>query len=392
MRIAKLDYSEFVNTDREWQTSSCTFDQVNLIVGKNASGKSRTLNVIFSIAANLSDQKKLTFSEGHYKLGFSNGIETDYELEYHNRKVAVEKFFNSERVFLERNADSTGEIYYAEEKKKLRFQMAEDELAVVSRRDLVQHPFLEPLIQWAENLNYYRFGTALGKDRFSAASRVRNVELSKVLPKTRNTQLVVDKYIHGESEFGDKFRKLIINDMTEVGFPIQEVIYKALEGFVVDPALTEEFSLPGESVSISPIGLAIKEADLPGRTSQYEISDGMFRALSLIIQINLSLLLERPSCILIDDIGEGLDYERSSALIKLLIHKAEESSVQLIMSTNDRFVMNNVPLKYWILLERRGGLSVHHNYRNSKKEFDNFALTGLSNFDFFSSQSYLTRE
>ena len=100
------------------------------------------------------------------------------------------------------------------------------------------------------------------------------------------------------------------------------------------------------------------------------------------MQINYAVLAGQPSCILIDDIGEGLDFERSCALIKLLMEKARTSSVQLVMSSNDRFVMNAVPLEDWSVLQRhRGGCSVR-NYANSKEAFDEFKFTGLNNFDF----------
>jgi hypothetical protein len=55
-------------------------------------------------------------------------------------------------------------------------------------------------------------------------------------------------------------------------------------------------------------------------------------------------MMKTPATILIDDIGEGLDFDRSSRLIKLLIEIAEKNeNIRLIMSTNDRFVMNAVP-------------------------------------------------
>ena len=91
---------------------------------------------------------------------------------------------------------------------------------------------------------------------------------------------------------------------------------------------------------------------------------------------------------LIDDIGEGLDFERSTALIKLLIDKAKESAVQLIMTTNDRFTMNSVPLEYWSVIHRVGGKCRVFNYDNSRKIFDEFVYTGLSNFDFFATEFY----
>ncbi|NJO94621.1 MAG: ATP-binding protein [Hydrococcus sp. RM1_1_31] len=135
--------------------------------------------------------------------------------------------------------------------------------------------------------------------------------------------------------------------------------------------------------------LYVKEHDLAEMTEQIYMSQGMFRALSLIIQINYLLLAGKPSCILIDDIGEGLDFERSSALIQLLIRKAETGIVQLIMTTNDRFIMNGVPLDYWSVIERKPGLAKLHNTSNSKQIFEDFKFTGLNNFDFFSTQFYI---
>ena len=119
------------------------------------------------------------------------------------------------------------------------------------------------------------------------------------------------------------------------------------------------------------------------------MSQGMFRALSLLVQLNFSLLSKTPSCILIDDIGEGLDYDRSKSLIEIIIEKIKDSSVQVIMTTNDRFVMNKVPLEYWSVIQRVPRKSLFYNYQNSKATFEEFEYTGLSNFDFLSSEYYI---
>jgi energy-coupling factor transporter ATP-binding protein EcfA2 len=90
-----------------------------------------------------------------------------------------------------------------------------------------------------------------------------------------------------------------------------------------------------------------------------------------------------PTTILIDDIGEGLDFERSTKLIEILIELAEKNdSIQLIMSTNDRYVMNKVPFKYWQLIDRKGSECKVYNYQNSREIFEEFKYTGLNNFDF----------
>jgi hypothetical protein len=136
----------------------------------------------------------------------------------------------------------------------------------------------------------------------------------------------------------------------------------------------------------------LSEKDSGAVVWQPNISQGMFRALSLIIQITYNILKNLPTTILIDDIGEGLDFDRSSRLIKLLVEIAEKNeNIQLIMSTNDRFVMNAVPLQYWQVIQRNGGECQVFNYQNSKEKFDEFEYMGLNNFDFLATD-YLNSE
>ena len=80
-------------------------------------------------------------------------------------------------------------------------------------------------------------------------------------------------------------------------------------------------------------------------------------------------MAQKATCILIDDIGEGLDFDRSCRLIHILRAKAQEANIQLILSTNDRFVMNEVPLEEWSVLQRKGSHVRVRNYQNSQEVF-----------------------
>ena len=108
----------------------------------------------------------------------------------------------------------------------------------------------------------------------------------------------------------------------------------------------------------------------------------MFRVLSLVTLTNYLTMARKASCLIIDDIGEGLDFDRSCLLIDLLREKAQEFSLQLIAATNDKFVMNRVPLDEWSVLRRRGSHLVVLDQENSKDLFEEFRFTGLSNFSF----------
>jgi hypothetical protein len=90
---------------------------------------------------------------------------------------------------------------------------------------------------------------------------------------------------------------------------------------------------------------------------------------------------------LIDDIGEGLDFERSEKLIKVIVGRGAKN-LQILMSTNDRFVMNAVDLAFWRIVDRKGSRVKIWDEDNDAKRFGGFKYTGLSNFDFFASGAY----
>lgn len=370
MQLETITYAQFEGKPEEWSITDFSFGNINLIVGKNATGKSRTLNIIQALGNLVSGYIKLQFKSGNYKALFNeDGEKLTYFLKYEKSKVIKEKLVIGSTTKLDRGRRGEGTIYAVKEKRDMKFQAPPSELACVNRRDSVQHPFFEDLHKWGKNLRSYLFGTPLGRDHYAVFQKDKEEEKLN-LKDTKQTVAIFKK---GQKKYSKEFVDNIKTDMTKVGFNLDNI------------TVGSPISITFQNLLEPPQGILVKEGDLKGTTDQNSISQGMFRALSLIIQLNYSLLASVPSCILIDDIGEGLDYERASALIKLLIDKAKKSSVQLIMSTNDRFVMNNVPLEYWSIMRRFPNESKIYNYKNSRKQFDDFELTGLNNFDFFTS-------
>jgi hypothetical protein len=351
----------------------------------NTAGKSFSLNIINGLSNLVSGDKSVIATSGNYDVLFSNeNQKIEYILKYEHGVVLKEILCidsNPINPLLERGPDGMGKIYYEKEKKILEFQTPQNELASVNRRDSLQHSFLEELYNWGKSVRLYYFGTQLGKEVLAVlVKRNQHQENEPAILNLKDTNQVVAIFRKAQKEFPKSFNKLVIDDMKSIGYYLTEIGIAPLESLVI------RGNIPGEIM-----GLYVQEKDLKGKTDQINMSQGMFRALSLIVQITYSQLADVPSCILIDDIGEGLDYERSSALVKLLVNKAKNTKVQLIMSTNDRFIMNNVPLEYWSVIYRKGGTSTIYNYQNSKELFDSFQLTGLNNFDFFSSD-YLLKE
>lgn len=385
----KLDIVEYIENEglpSQWSIEGCQLGYINLIVGKNATGKSRILRAIDILADLLADQTEIKSNskKRQWKFIFNANLSedrTEYSLIIDHDQVTLEKFVVGSKTYLDRGEGGEGRIFAEELQTQMKFQTPTDKLAAVERRDSVQHPFFESLYNWAKSLRYYQFGTSLGKSylgRFPQGKDIRK------LTDFKDSKFVVEIFKIGQEDFGDNFVESIKKDMKSIGYHLSSIEIKR-------PSFLEEET---ESAPFFPEDakyLSVQEDDLNANTEQSQMSQGMFRALSLIIQINYALFSREqcPDCILIDDIGEGLDYERSSALIKLLIEKAKTGSLQLIMTTNDRFIMNNVPLEYWSVIERLPGCSKLYNIYNSKARFEEFEFTGLNNFDFFSSDFYL---
>jgi AAA15 family ATPase/GTPase len=380
MKLDVMQHCQNKGEPIKWLLEGCELDNINLIVGKNASGKSKILRAINLIAGLLSGEVNINennrFDSIEWTLFFdshSNEDKKKYTLKVINGRVVQEKFVIGDKTYLDRQESGEGKVWAEKLGLDIDFQTPIDEVAALKRRDSIQHPFFEGIYGWANSLRYYQFGTDLGR---SSITVTKNIDTIKKNINFKDADEVIGVFKLGEEELGDQFIKAIKLDMERVGYQISEIGTK-----------TSSLRFPAE-FEIQPQCLYVQESDLKGNTEQVFMSQGMFRALSLIIQINYSLLAGKPSCILIDDIGEGLDFERSSAMIQVLIDKASSGIVQLIMTTNDRFIMNGVPLEYWSVIERQAGLAKLHNIHNSKQVFDDFKFTGLNNFDFFSTQFY----
>jgi AAA15 family ATPase/GTPase len=381
MQLKEMKFSRFKGQPNEWSIEGrsqkgefgqwLSFDRINLITGKNASGKSRTVEAIRHIADLLSGDVQLSrltplgYGTAEYQLKFNDDTSSiDYYLDFKDGKISQETLSVDGQNRLDR---IKGNLWYEGAEKNLDFE-TDDAVLAVSKRDKKQHSFFEKLYSWGKSLNHYRFGGQLGKNALlKDINAIRDDDEINL----KDGDEVAEIFVKGERQSSD-FVTVIINDMKKISYNIKGITTSLLKHF-----------------PISAYCLNVQENDLDDITDQREMSQGMFRALSLLIQLNYSLSQKIPSCILIDDIGEGLDFDRATSLIDLIIGKVKESSVQVIMTTNDRFVMNKVPLEYWSVIHRIPKKSLLYNYKNSRGTFEEFQYTGLSNFDFLSSEFYI---
>jgi AAA domain, putative AbiEii toxin, Type IV TA system len=366
-RLTSVQYSERIGSPKEWVLDPLTLGSVNLLVGTNATGKTRVVNIINSLARMLLPDDPFRVLNAAYDVHFElDERRLRYVIHVEDGKISKEEVYQDGDRLLERGPGGEGRIFAAEYREAIRFKPPENELAAVVRRDSLQHPFLEPLHDWARSVRYYTFGSTLGRDVLVLPVK------GGPEPNERDARQVVGIFRKAIETLGPKFVDALKQDMGSMEYDLEEV----------DVYPSESARLGVSLIPTDLLVIGVRERGIDGIIEQMEMSQGMFRALSILIQVNYSQMTNRANCILIDDIGEGLDFDRSTRLIELLRQKAMSSSFQLIMTTNDRFVMNHVPLEEWSVLQRSGGRVRVRNYENSREIFEEFKFTGLSNFSF----------
>lgn len=366
MRLKSISYSEWQGSPQEWRLEKLSFGSRMLIVGKNAAGKSRSVRVTAGLARSIIGAQPPGLT-GDYLATFDHqGKEFIYELQCKDTEVILEKITVGQKVLLTRGIGGMGTIFAEKiaDGQDIAFQVPPNILAAVARRDAIQHRFIEPLFDWANSLRFYQFGGIIQNNLAILVPLGQQVD-------DRDENAVLGIFKEGQKLFGAPFIDSIKADLASIDYDIETIELAA--------PVSIRFAPGGPQ----PVSLSLKERGLQGITDQFGMSTGMFRVLALLIHVNFAQFKGSASSVFIDDIGEGLDFDRSLRLIELLRTKAGKYNFQLVMTTNDKFVMNHVPLEEWTVLHRSASVVHVRNQENSKAAFDEFKFTGLSNFSFF---------
>lgn len=325
---------------------------LNLLVGKNATGKTRAINALQSVTLFL--QAKHNFfeaSEFSTTLEFSDldssGWKMSYSFSVSNGTIENENLIVNDQTLIKRT--KTRAQYYKET-----VNPPSGKLLTQSRRDEKKYPEIEKLMTWAEgvvcvscsNINPY---TILASGHYNPIS------FSEIVERLCNAD-----------------KKSVFEEAKLLGYDISEIS---------TVTYSQGFKL-----------VQVKEKNVKPSLLDMSLSNGMLRTLYILCFLTYMKKSGRNSLLLIDDLGEGLDYHRTTHLGKLVCSKLEKQ--QVVMSTNDAFLMDIIDINNWHILRRKGGkVSVINSYKDADL-FQEFRMTGLSNYDFFSSDfidSYLSK-
>ena len=225
----------------------------------------------------------------------------------------------------------------------------ESKLLIQVRRDTRKYPEIEEIIQWAEHTSVFIFSNITTSPNSLSPYAISNEPLLPIM----------------YARLQERQRCQLLDYMKSMGYQVDSI---------------EEYERENGSKT-----LLIREQGIEGAMTPYDLSNGMFRVLCVLLYMIYSSTLADARCMIVDDMGEGLDYMRSTKLGKVMFDYCRDNSIQLIVTSNDSFLMDSIDLKYWNILQRNGCRVSSLNSNKDAELFEKFARTGLSNFDLLSS-------
>lgn len=346
--IKLLEFHHIANT---WEINPIKFQDVNLLVGKNAVGKSKTIDALSNAVSYLLQTKEL---DKYSQYGFNLIFQIDDE--WVNYAFAFRFGLITKEILRKRRIGETDEEILLNRDENQTVLHSEsinppaDKLTLHVRRDTLQYPYFEKIMQWAENVCGHRFNELDSAGDYSTRA--------SILQFDRNLQEMV-------KELSSEAKDHIIEQANKVGYPIEKI----------------DLFEPASDLKV----VIFQEKNIPYGLTYFNLSKGMFRTLYLLIYIEYLAAMKKPTLLLVDDLCEGLDYDRSIQLGRLLFEFCLENQIQLIASSNDSFLMDVVDLRYWTILQREGNIVNAINILSHPQLFEDFQFTGLNNFDLFSS-------
>lgn len=162
MRLLRYSYklSDHPGAD-DWRMDDIRLQSFNLIIGKNAVGKSRTLSVP-SAFASMINQSSSVYNRENWELTFitDDNQRIDYNIiTIPFKRVVKEKILVDGKPVLERDGNVT-KLYSYTKQNADEIHPPDNKLVLHVRKDKREYPFLEHIVEWAEKTHTFKFASS----------------------------------------------------------------------------------------------------------------------------------------------------------------------------------------------------------------------------------------
>ena len=322
----------------QWHLKAIKLNQQTLVVGENATGKTKMQAALFRVIDTILMKPVAPTLEKVFVAAFSfltsSGKNLYYTISVVDGKIASESLFYDEKDKLAERENGKCS-FYGEQNIVLPEKMS----VLQAKTDLNKYPEAASVIEWANTS--------------------RRISFSSLHPTMVEKTLTIE----------DMYKSLEVSEISKIVDFLNELDYHFQKFKLYDLGENMQFAY-------------LKEQGVSKEIFAMDMSNGLYRVLYILLYM-FYVSKQNVKFITIDDLGEGLDYNRSTKLGKIMFDFCKEHDIQLIASSNDNFLMDTVELNDWLILCREGSeVSGISNFTHPNL-FARFKRTGLRNFDIF---------
>jgi hypothetical protein len=342
-------YIESYEGMNSWSLDTVSFDYFNLVVGINSTGKSRMIKVINALALFIRNTNTRYIGKWDAIFEFGNDI---YEYNIDSPKYGkISEILTVNGVeVLNREGDFVKMFSEVTNSNDV-FSPPSSNLVIHFRRDQKAYSYLEKLYKWALNVKIFEFG------------QIHSYEFNSENTQKRESISIDNIASILKDQVSESGKKNIIKSFNVLGYNIIELNAELVNG------------VPK---------ILIKESGFENFIQQKLMSQGMFRALALLIFIEYVKEAKEDFLILIDDLAEGLDFKRASSIGEY-INSSAKKPLQFISTSNHDYLLNEISVDNWIILHRNANEVSSISNLKYPDLFKKFKLSGLAPFDLFTS-------
>lgn len=336
--LTKLNFQE-----DGWELNEILFDDFNLLVGKSGVGKTRILEAIRKILQSVEFGAELA-------AGCSWKIEYERSGRFYSWTAVISEHNNygfSEAVFKKETIkidgieilvrDDEQSIFTLEGKKLPRLNNKQSAVALLQYDDNIS-PLFESISNLvSSNASDLESTHWIKTDDNSSLDNIESYEVEfEELCKMSDVPLLIRIFLL-QSSFPDKFEALVVQ-FKEI-FPTISSL--KISSYYSKASLIDD--------SLHSLSLAIKEIGTE-YISDINISSGMAKTFLLLAEVALA---PKDALIIIDEIENSLGL---NCLSEVVDHFLRQSNLQFIITSHHPYIINNVPMKYWKLVTRKGSV------------------------------------
>lgn len=304
--------------------------KVNLLVGKNNSGKTSILEAIqlFHSRANFQSLNKIIVNRGEY---LQNDRELDISCLFYGRKIIQ----GQKAIILAKHEN---------EKQNLQLSILNNDIKAskefINSMYWVSNMKLEEQNQYLNNLLQQRIEQDLDyvnkidshtfflrKELYNLDNLVNDDNILRLVI-TGNSEVLINKFVASSSlklsELLELFNKVVLT-------PEEDLVYQALQ--IIEPKIQRIAPIGTELKNNSTRGgFYVKLSDSDKRIPIGSMGDGVWRMLGL----SLALVSAKDGVLLVDEIDTGLHYTALENMWKLIWETAKKLNIQVFATTHSR--------------------------------------------------------